>query len=247
MPPLVSNDSFSRDRPSPDRSGECGDTQAQRNGGARLTHASAVRVRVLLDDRCRFDGVDRKVGVRQLCSPTAPAKRFAPPDPERCDAQHRREQTCHRAISLARLIASAHASSPSVCSPSTAQSTATSSAGKPRRDTSSPRRGGHFAKRHSARLFGLLTRWVSGCSSAALMTPTSCSQQWGASARQGRLPSTPSWPTRHRAQGVLSAAGRAVFRRAELCLRAELAWHEACPAVLGGAATGEAGTGRNKQ
>jgi hypothetical protein len=92
-----------------------------------------------------------------------------------------------------------------------------------------------------------VTRWVSGCSSAALMTPTSCSQQWGASARQGRLPSTPSWPTRHRAQGVLSAAGRAVFRRAELCLRAELAWHEACPAVLGGAATGEAGTGRNKQ
>jgi hypothetical protein len=48
-------------------------------------------------------------------------------------------------------------------------------------------------------------------------------------------------------QGVLRAAGRAVFRRAELLRRAELAWHEACPAVLGDAATGEAGTGGSKR
>ena len=43
--------------------------------------------------------------------------------------------------------------------------------------------------------------------------------------------------------GVLSSCGRAVFRRAELCLRAELAWHEECTAVLGGAAPGVAATG----
>jgi len=43
--------------------------------------------------------------------------------------------------------------------------------------------------------------------------------------------------------GVLNVAGRAVFRRAELCLRAELAWHEECTAVLGGAAPGVAAAG----
>jgi DNA-binding PadR family transcriptional regulator len=36
------------------------------------------------------------------------------------------------------------------------------------------------------------------------------------------------------AQGVLSVAGEAVFRRAELYLEAELVWHEECPAVLAG-------------
>lgn len=37
------------------------------------------------------------------------------------------------------------------------------------------------------------------------------------------------------ARSVLGAPGRAVFRRAELCLRAELAWHEDCASELVGA------------
>ncbi len=40
-------------------------------------------------------------------------------------------------------------------------------------------------------------------------------------------------------QGVLSLAGAAVFRRAELYLEAELAWHEECPSVLGGEAASD--------
>lgn len=42
--------------------------------------------------------------------------------------------------------------------------------------------------------------------------------------------------------GELNAAGRAVFRRAELCLQAELAWHEECTGLLGGAVPGAAET-----
>lgn len=46
-----------------------------------------------------------------------------------------------------------------------------------------------------------------------------------------------------KAQGVLSVAGEAVFRRAELYLEAELAWHEACASVLGGETAGDLGSG----
>jgi DNA-binding PadR family transcriptional regulator len=42
--------------------------------------------------------------------------------------------------------------------------------------------------------------------------------------------------------GALSPASRAVFRRAELYLEAELTWHEECPSVLGGETTGDLGS-----
>lgn len=45
------------------------------------------------------------------------------------------------------------------------------------------------------------------------------------------------------AQGVLGTAGRAVFRRAELYLEAELAWHEECYPVLGSETAGDLGNG----
>jgi DNA-binding PadR family transcriptional regulator len=44
--------------------------------------------------------------------------------------------------------------------------------------------------------------------------------------------------------GLLGASGRAVFRRAELYLGAELAWHEECPSVLASKTAGGLGTGR---
>ena len=42
--------------------------------------------------------------------------------------------------------------------------------------------------------------------------------------------------------GVLGASGRAVFRRAELYLGAELAWHEECASVLCAETAGDLGT-----